>query len=51
MQTLKFKNLRLKQSRHTTLNHKHYKNMFIIFHNHYLSKISELKKPSVEVKI
>jgi hypothetical protein len=25
--------------------------MFITFHNHYLSKISELKKPSAKVKI
>jgi len=50
-QTLKFKNLRPKQSRHTKLSHKHNKNVFIIFDSHYLLKFSELKKPSAEFKI
>ncbi len=36
-------NLKLRQSGHAKQSHKHNKNVFIIFYNHYLLNISELK--------
>jgi hypothetical protein len=39
----KFKNLKLRQSKHTSMSHKLKKNAFVIFYDHYLPKISELK--------
>jgi hypothetical protein len=39
----KFKNLKLRQSKHISMSHKLKKNVFVIFHDHYLPKISELK--------
>ncbi len=43
LQVLKFKILKRRQFRHTRLSHKHNKNVFIIFYNYYLTKVSKLK--------
>ncbi len=50
-QTLKFKNLKVKQFKHTSLSHKLKMNVIAIFYNYYLFKMSKLKKPSAEVEI
>jgi hypothetical protein len=42
---------KFKQPRQTRLLHNNEKLLFINFYNHYLSKNSELKKPSAKVKI
>ncbi len=42
---------KFKQPRQTRLLHNNDKLLFIIFYDHYLSKNSELKKPSAKVKI
>jgi len=49
----KFKNLKLRQSRHTSMFHKLKKNVFFIFYEYYLPKISELKNrvPWLKFKI
>jgi hypothetical protein len=41
--TLKFKNLKLRQFKHTILSRKLEKSVFVILYNHYLPKISKLK--------
>jgi hypothetical protein len=51
LQTFKFENLRLRQSGHTRLSDKLFKNGFVVFYNHYLPKKIRIKKPSAEVKI
>ncbi len=42
-QTLKFKNLKVKQFKHTSVSHKLKMNVIAIFYNHYLLKMSKLK--------
>jgi hypothetical protein len=43
--------LKTKQSRHTRLFHNIDKSLFIVLYNHYMLKISELKKLGAKVKI
>jgi hypothetical protein len=50
-QTLKIKNLKVKQFKHTSLSHKLKIIVIAIFYNHYPLKMSKLKKPSAKVEI
>jgi hypothetical protein len=49
-QTLKIKNLKVKQFKHTSLSHKLKMNVIVIFYNHYLFKMSKCKNQVLKLR-